>query len=114
MWLVGRSLWLCQREPPNMQSNMHVNMHARNLATQSVGSKRAILTALFYPLTLIKLSPGLDAKVNLVQLPSVGKGMEIQDLFCIADGSVVSKNILKSFGLTSKEKLFHMHPGGHV
>lgn len=107
MWLVGRSLWLCQREPPNMQTNMHVNM-------QSVGSKRAILTALFYPLTLIKLSPGLDAKVNPVQLPSVGKGMEIQDLFCIADGSVVSKNILKSFGLTSKEKLFHMHPGRHV
>lgn len=96
MWLES-SLQLCQGESPNV----HVHMDARSLVLQGVGRKRTPLSTVFYPLTHITLSLGDGGiKVSSIQLLS-WRRLGIQDLFYIADGSVVSKTTLKSFGVAT-------------
>ena len=92
VWLEVHPCQLRQGETPNV--------HAKNLVQQGVGKERTLLTASDYLLTHIKPYLGDGAKFSSNQLHS-WKRLNTQDLFYIADASVVSKTTLKSFGLTS-------------
>lgn len=101
-----------------MHMNVHVNMHARNLVMQGIWKSPTYYFIFTCPPTS-NCTQRLGVKISLVQLLSVGEGMEIQNLFYIADGPVISKTILKRFALASlkvfsKKKLSHNCPRRHA